>query len=99
MAKENILQDSDLSVAERERVEAALGQGERVLRVWRSGADPIGWKNMFQSCSVRLYCGVMLIWIVLFNIDLSGLIAYLLLAAVSVMILGAMLIVWAVPLR
>ena len=99
MSRENILQDSDLSVAERERVEAALGQGERVLRVWRSGADPIGWKNMFQSCSVRLYCGVMLIWIVLFNIDLSGLIAYLLLAAVPVIIVGEMLIGWAVPLR
>ena len=99
MVKEHILQDSDLTAPERERVEAALMQEERVLWVWRPGPDPLGWRNMVESCWLPLYGGVMLIWNVLFYIDLSGLMAYLLLVAASVMIVGTMLIVWAVPLR
>lgn len=93
----DVLRDSDLSVAERERAEAALGQGERVLRVWRPRPASLGWREVFSAC---LFASVpcIMIWLILSNIAGSGFMVYLFLA-VPVIIVGSMLIGWAVQLR
>ncbi|MGN0821620.1 MAG: hypothetical protein ACI4OX_07590 [Akkermansia sp.] len=92
-----MLPDSDLSVAERERAEAALGQGERVLRVWRPRPASLGWREVFSAC---LFASVpcIMIWLILSNIAGSGFMVYLFLA-VPVIIVGSILIGRAVQLR
>ena len=93
----DVLRDSDLSVAERERAESALGQGERVLRVWRLRPDSLGWREVFSVC---LFASVpcIMIWLILSDIGGSGFMVYLFLA-VPVIIAGSILIGWAVQLR
>ena len=93
----DVLRDSDLSVAERERAESALGQGERVLRVWRPCPASIGWREVFSVC---LFASVpcIMIWLILSDIGGSGFMVYLFLA-VPVIIAGSILIGWAVQLR
>ena len=93
----DVLRDSDLSVAERERAESALGQGERVLRVWRPRPASLGWREVFSVC---LFASVpcIMIWLILSDIGGSGFMVYLFLA-VPVIIAGSILIGWAVQLR
>ncbi|MCI7699475.1 MAG: hypothetical protein MSQ05_08805 [Akkermansia sp.] len=92
-----MLRDSDLCVAERERAESVLGQGERVLRVWRPCPASLGWREVFSVC---LFASVpcIMIWLILSGIGDSGFMVYLFLA-VPVIIAGSILIGWAVQLR
>lgn len=79
MAKEHILQDSDLTAPERERVEAALGQGERVLRVWRPSPKGSPWSGVILLIWALIVPGTV-VWVFLLNNITPGPDSYLFLA-------------------